>query len=244
MEQPGRIAFHSVIVCTGGEGLHEVDFAPVLLQPRRVVHVRPGQVHRFRFARAYEATMLVFVDEVANLTMPQWPIGPKWFDLTEQQATESHEALALLRHEQSAPRPAPVRDRATAGLLQFAIVRLGLDAQHDSDQSGLPEPYVELMQQFEDGSGWSRSVTERAARLGYSPRTLTRACKAATDRTAKEVIDYRVILEAQRLLVNRNTTVDHVSRELSFSEPSNFTKFFRRATGESPDAWRARHLAD
>ena len=243
MAKPGRIGFHSVIICTGGEGLHEVDFAPVVVKPGRVIHVWPGQVHRFRFGRDYDAAMLLFLDEAADLTTPRWPIGPQWFDLSDEEMSLSAEALAVLAHEQVAQRSAESRQRATAGALQLLIVRLGLDVHPETRRTGLPEPYVRLMEQLGDGSGWSRSVTDRAARLGYSQRTLSRACKTATGRSAKEVIDDRIVLEAQRLLVNQTTTVEAVARELSFSEVGNFTKFFRRMRGENPDAWRRRHMA-
>lgn len=70
---------------------------------------------------------------------------------------------------------------------------------------------------------------------------LTRACQQATGRTAKQVIDDRIMLEARRLLVHPTTTIDAIARQLSFSEAGNFAKFFQRHAGENPDAWRNRN---
>jgi AraC-like DNA-binding protein len=85
-----------------------------------------------------------------------------------------------------------------------------------------------------------RSGHGYAVRLGYSARTLTRACRAATGRSAKELIDARVALEAQRLLAHTDLPVAAIGRSLGFSEPTNFGKFFAREVGETPGAFRSR----
>ena len=246
MERPGRLYFHIVIICTGGEGLHEVDFTPVNLKSGRLVHVRPGQVHRWRFSRSYEATILFFGELPPVLDSLVPAIGPQWRDLGREQYERCRRLIDLTTEELSMVRSPQRRDQALAGARNLLAVNLGIDqdaeeAAHEGDVN-LPVPYVELMKQFETKNDWSRSVTDRAKRLGYSARTLTRACQAAVDRTAKEVIDDRVMLEARRLLINRDNTVDQVARQLSFSEASNFAKFFHRLSGENPEAWRIRQL--
>jgi AraC-like DNA-binding protein len=75
--------------------------------------------------------------------------------------------------------------------------------------------------------------------LGYSVRTLTRACRTATGGTAKAYVDGRVLLEAKRLLVHTHAPTSAVAAELGFRDPSDFTKFFRRHDGRTPAAFRA-----
>ncbi len=242
MQLPGRVYFHVVIICTGGEGLHEVDFTPVALHPGRVVHVQPGQVHRWRFGRNYEATIVFFRDDdCAHIGSDGWPIGPRSFDLGKAEQRRNSDLINLMLDEYDMGRSTESRNRALRGALQLLIVNLGLDQKRQSNTTDLPKPYIELMDQLEQSRGWSRSVKGRAELLGYSSRTLTRACQAAVGLNAKEVIDSRVMLEARRLLVHSDNTVEGVARELSFSEASNFAKFFSRMTGENPESWRTRH---
>ncbi len=246
MERPGRLYFHIVIICTGGEGLHEVDFTPVNLKPGRVVHVRPGQVHRWRFSRPFEATILFFRELPSALDSLGPAIGPQWRDLDRDQFERCGQLIDLTVDELTVARSAERRNQALVGALSLLVVNLGLDEDvHPALRSGLvdlPKPYLDLMRQFEISGDWSRSVTDRAKRLGYAPRTLSRASQAAIGRTAKEVIDDRVMLEARRLLINRDNTIDYVARQLSFTEASNFAKFFHRLAGENPEAWRIRQL--
>lgn len=241
MRRPGRVFFHVALICTGGEGLHEVDFTPVMLQPRRVVHVRPGQVHRWRFARDYAATVVMFSDATGTLRGSGWPVGPRWFDLEDDEWSRTKDVLRMIRHEMKLGRSVERRDRSLNGALQMLIVNLGLDLPRHQDTATLPGPYIELLNQMEDDADWSRSVKDRARRLGYSRRTLTRACLTATGRTAKEVIDDRVVLEAQRLLIDSDHSISAIANHLAFSESSNFSKFFHRATGTAPTAWRGHH---
>jgi AraC-like DNA-binding protein len=85
----------------------------------------------------------------------------------------------------------------------------------------------------------TRRVEDYAARLGCSVRTLTRASLAVTGRTAKQVVDDRVALEARRLLACTPLSVAEVGRRLGFPEPTNFGRFFHREVGLSPGAFRA-----
>ena len=238
MQRPGRVYFNVAIICTGGEGLHEVDFMPVSLQPGRVVHIQPGQVHRWRFARDYEATILFFHrDPEAR----GWSIGPSWHDLSDAEQERSMHLIDMTLDEYGLDRATGSLHRALRGAIELITVNLGLDRTNQSDLGRMPKPYVELMTQLETDRTWSRSVKDRAELLGYSARTLSRACQAATGKTAKEVIDDRILLEARRLLIHGANSVESVGRELSFTEASNFAKYFHRMTGENPEAWRNRH---
>lgn len=81
-------------------------------------------------------------------------------------------------------------------------------------------------------------VQHYARMLSYSPRTLTRACQAATGLGAKEFIDRRLVIEAKRLLVGSETPVLAIGKSLGFNDSSNFVRFFARHAGSSPRAYR------
>lgn len=244
MQRPGRLQFHVAILCTGGEGWHEVDFTPITMQPGRVVHVMPGQVHKWCLDQPYEATIVFCSDtEWPERHFDRWPIGPRWFDLGDAELRRSLQIIEFMLGEYEIDRTSQSRNRALAGALRLLFVNLGLDQLASGNRPDMPQPYLDLMDQLGNTLGWSRSVTDHADELGYSTRTLTRACQNAVGLTAKQVVDDRIMLEARRLLVHADTTVETVARQLSFSESSNFAKFFRRNAGENPDTWRTHQLS-
>ena len=55
---------------------------------------------------------------------------------------------------------------------------------------------------------------------------------------AKAHIDRRVALEAKRLLVHTNHSVESIAARLGFSESTNFVKFFKRVESLTPSSFR------
>ena len=133
-------------------------------------------------------------------------------------------AAALLRHQRAG-------ELLRIALLTAADPPAATDAESRT--------FARFRRELEDGHPDSRRVEDYAARLGCSVRTLTRASLAVTGRTAKQVVDDRVALEARRLLACTQLSVAEVGRRLGFGEPTNFGRFFHREVGESPGAFRA-----
>ncbi|MEZ0021947.1 AraC-like DNA-binding protein [Kitasatospora sp. MAP12-15] len=121
--------------------------------------------------------------------------------------------------------------------LLLRIARLPHPGDHDPTAGG--ETFRAFQRELEASFAVNRNAHDYAARIGYSSRTLTRACLAATGRTAKELIDLRVALEAKRLLAHTRLPVAAIGRMLGFTEPTNFGKYFTRATGHTPGEFRA-----
>lgn len=85
------------------------------------------------------------------------------------------------------------------------------------------------------------SAARLARSLRVSSSTVSRTCKDVLGHSAKEVVDRRVALEAQRLLVHSSSTPVAIGELLGFSEPTNFLKFFRRRVGVTLEAFRQPH---
>jgi AraC-like DNA-binding protein len=59
--------------------------------------------------------------------------------------------------------------------------------------------------------------------------------------TFQQVVDEIRFAVARDLLANADMALDQISVVLRYSEPSAFTRAFRRWAGQSPSAWRASH---
>ena len=86
----------------------------------------------------------------------------------------------------------------------------------------------------------SPSVAELAAGQGLHPDHLSAAVKRATGRTAGDWAAEALAAEARGLLVDPAAPVKEVAYRLGFSEPTAFSRFFKRQTGASPTAFRRR----
>ena len=62
--------------------------------------------------------------------------------------------------------------------------------------------------------------------------------KDLTGETPSQIIRRAVTLEAKRLLVYRELTVEQVGRQLEFKDPSYFGRYFKWEVGISPRVFR------
>lgn len=64
--------------------------------------------------------------------------------------------------------------------------------------------------------------------------------RTETGRTAKDLINDRILARAKQLLgTSEDMTVAQVSRSLGFEYPQHFVRFFKALTGSTPSQWRS-----
>jgi len=80
-----------------------------------------------------------------------------------------------------------------------------------------------------------------AQALGLSESRLNRVCRAAAGKSALEVVQDRLTLEARRRLIHVAGPVSSLAYELGFEDPAYFWRFFKRRTGLTPREFRRRH---
>lgn len=83
-------------------------------------------------------------------------------------------------------------------------------------------------------------LPDLAREMGISERHLQRLCRQATGLSAHGFIDQIRLREACRLLAYTRMQVQEVGFALGFDDPAYFARAFRRGTGLSPAAYRAR----
>jgi AraC family transcriptional activator of pobA len=83
-----------------------------------------------------------------------------------------------------------------------------------------------------------RLISFYAEKLAMTADRLNDHVKRATGVTAGHLIRQRVLTEAKRQLVFTNQPIHEISYDLAFSDPSHFTRFFRKQAGMTPQAFR------
>lgn len=63
--------------------------------------------------------------------------------------------------------------------------------------------------------------------------------KTETGRTAKDLINSRILARAKELLQSDTLSVTQISQRIGFEYPQHFVRFFKALTGKTPSQWRA-----
>ncbi len=240
-----RASFHQLIVCTAGQGSHEVDFEPLKLNRGTVLRIYPGQVQQFVPDPVFEARMVVWPREShhPDPALPAWYPGsdtPTRWDVDDVQLNRTLGWIEELADEQNRFDGSQHRVGLQLALLCCLLLRIGIELPHGHvEVNNLPKPYLDFRALVEDRLYQRPSIGSLARELGYSTRTLDRACDQVSGQTAKKVLDQRVALEVRRLLTHSRAPISQIAVNLGFGDPSNFSKFVKKHLGDAPNALRA-----
>lgn len=240
---PIRADFHQLTVVRSGRGTASVDFVSCDCGPGTVLHIRPGQVQRLptgpdgRLAGLDAIVVLFTADFPPRLPLLDLEFGPAVLSAP----LPVIESAAELESEYRRQNETPLSVELLRQLLAVVLLRIArLPRPLDVGSAEGTEVFYAFRREVERSYATTRDVQDYAARLGYAPRTLSRACAEATGKTAKQFLDARVTLEAKRLLVHTDLVIAAIGRAVGFSEPTNFGKFFAREVGMTPGAFRAK----
>lgn len=83
-------------------------------------------------------------------------------------------------------------------------------------------------------------LADLAGALGVTPTHLSRAVKAATGRTAADLLTERIHHAARSLLADTDQPAKDIARHLGFGSAAYFTRFMQHHAGQPPTALRRR----
>ncbi|WDZ87733.1 AraC family transcriptional regulator [Micromonospora cathayae] len=235
--RPVLVPADHLVLVTGGHGTLEVDFQPLACRPGSLLRIRPGQAVR-RVDPLDAHVVRWAAGSLHGLDLPPDPV-PTLTQLNgEDEEAVVTEVSQLVVDYRRYGRGSPAGERLLRHQLAVLLLRLALTATPPATGTEI-RTFRRLCQEVERHYRRTRRVEDYADRLGCSVRTLTRACLAVTGRSAKQVVDERVALQARRLLAATDEPIAGIGRHLGFPEPTNFGRFFSREAGLSPGAFRA-----
>ena len=83
-----------------------------------------------------------------------------------------------------------------------------------------------------------KTVSHYTELMNLSSYQLNEITKATIDKTASELINDRIILEAKRNLLATPSQIKEIADYLGYEDVSYFIRFFKKQTGFSPEAFR------
>ncbi|WP_447761266.1 helix-turn-helix domain-containing protein [Pseudomonas moraviensis] len=234
-----------------GQAELEIEGQRTQLETPAIQVLPPLSVHGFRFSEDVEGFIVTLATPLINHLQAQ--LGDSVHALARAEnypAGEDGDYLnslfAALQAEYNGHQPA--REMLMHSLVSVIMVWVSRQAIVRHKASQRPQRQREYLNCFiqlvEETYRQHVKVEDLAHRLGISVSHLNGTCRELAGQPALQIMHERQLLEAKRLLTYTSMTIYEMSELLGFSDPTNFTRLFRRRVGISPKAFRDRLKAE
>lgn len=227
------------------EGELELDFVSYGLAPGQAVFWAPGQICRLAL-RGFSGWRLDFgldtfcqsgLDDglLSELGLFAPQAGQPLLTIPAREGRELGQIWQWWQREQDGQAFA----RQLAGsYLRLVLLRCGrLRAAEPANDEILPQVQNELWPRFrqlleQNFRRW-HAVSTYAETLAVTPGHLNELVKQASGRSAKQLIQDRLMLEARRAAWFSQASLKEIAYELGFEDPAYFSRLFKRCSGQS-----------
>ena len=246
-----RHDYYTALLIKKAAGKHLIDFESYPLNGLQVYFITPGQVHQI-----IEETMsigYVMVFSVEFLIQNNIPISfindlnlfnnynqnpPLNLQLEQLgKLTYYCEEMIASQHNNH-----QFKTAATGALLKLFLIYCNQSCTQPTDNTQQLEAGNSILKNFKDlveehYLAWHHT-SDYAKTLNITPDHLNRTIKLFVGKTAKNYIQSRRTIAAKRLLYFSSLSVKEIGYQLGFSEPANFSAFFKKNTGLSPSQFK------
>ncbi|NHM08025.1 helix-turn-helix domain-containing protein [Flavobacterium sp. CYK-4] len=242
-----RHDFYFLLFVANGSGRHAIDFIEYQVSDNVVFFVRPGQVHELVLQAGASGFIIQFTadfyapKEIPVLQVLRKVSGQNFCKLSvegfEQIAAMSQRIFHEFSQKQFRYQEAI---KSYLNLLFIALARQSSNSAAMPDKSKLyaQERLEEFQDLLERHISTKKQVTDYAQMLSMTSYQLNAITKSLVQKTASELINDHIVLEAKRMLMATSSLINQLADALGYDDPSYFIRFFKKKTGSTPEAFR------
>ncbi|WP_044086764.1 AraC family transcriptional regulator [Lewinella cohaerens] len=243
--------YYTVIWIQEGSGEHLIDFNRYPLAVNDVFFVSPRQVHRLlpsekpygwviTFSRDFLAHNHINEDFITEMNLFGHFEERPPLQLPVEVAKRAQVLLSYLSEVYKSD--APYRMASMSAYLKLFLIDCHAQCQLPAPLPGSDQGGSTILREFKklitEHFYEQHQVQEYAQRLHISAKYLNQVVKSLLGKTAKELIQEKIILNAKRSLRFTDHSIKEIAYELGFQDPLYFSSFFKKCTGESPSRFR------
>ncbi len=244
---PHRHNYFTVLWSQNTSGIHRIDYKEYIMQANEIFFVTPNQVHQILhndnpggivilFTCSFLDKNFIDMNFISNLGLfseigesPPIKIDDK---TTKALMKISQDMIDTFESDK------PFRFDSIGAYLKLFLIECNKFAHHaKSDNTQTIQSSKSILRKFKDllelhFIEWHK-VNEYATQLNISPDYLNNAIKSGIGKTAKELIQQRIVLESKRLGLHTELSSKEIAYQLGFDDPSHFSRFFKNAENQS-----------
>ena len=242
-----RHDFFFILALKKGAGKHEIDFTGYKVHDNTIFFLRPGQVHQLILKAGCTGFLVEFntefyhpKDKLSNQRLRK--ASSKNFCALEISRFNKLQAILSSMFQEFTAREEGYKDIIKSSLDIFFIEFIRQSPNPNAGAS-VTNPYSqerfeEFMELLDRHIATHKQVAQYTDLMNLSPYQLNEITKLSVGKTASELINEHIILEAKRYLLATPNQVKEIADQLGYEDTSYFIRFFKKHTGHSPEAFR------
>lgn len=242
-----RHDFFFILALRKGSGKHEIDFTAYNVTNNCIFFLRPGQVHQLELKAGSTGYLVEFNTEF------YFPKNASASQRLRRASNKNYCEFPINRFNK-------LQAILTSMFLEFNAKEEGY---FDFIKSSLDIFFIELVRQSSHLNGEIKTVnsytqkrleeflellnkyifTQKQASyytglMNLSAYQLNEITKSSMGKTASDLINEYIILEAKRYLLATSNQIKDIADLLGYEDSSYFIRFFKKHVGQSPEAFR------
>jgi AraC-like DNA-binding protein/quercetin dioxygenase-like cupin family protein len=238
--------YYELIFLEEGEGFHSIEDEKFVVSTPEFYFLKPGQLHFWQFTSVPKGFVVLFMESEFD-PIKEAGLISLYRDLSVNMrigllsGTYPGNILQEIFNEYQVN--SGYSRTIIHGLLKALIGKL---LQITEKEKKKPEKPVSMFDRFQrllaNECPRLHKVNEFADLLHTTPQNLNAICRKQMNKTASELINERILLEAKRNILHTDSTINEIAELMNFNDPSHFVKFFRKSEGLTPLQFRAKYF--
>ncbi|MEH6452851.1 MAG: helix-turn-helix transcriptional regulator [Psychromonas sp.] len=218
---------HSVLITQSGEGLLEWEEGEKVIEPNSLVVLPAGKSFRFTIkGEHWDLCWLLLHDE--HEFLKQKAFSKRVYPCSDAENIRLVFSLLALERQKSS------LFRVTSLVQLFRYLKQNLSQEQQIAETRLDQAFTKVEQALHQA--WN--VSSIADLCHYSEPHLYRLCKQQYGMGPKQKLQEMRIEKAKQLLIDTQWPINELAQRLGFSDPHNFSNFFKKFVGVSPKGYR------
>lgn len=247
-----RSLYYQIIIVNSGYGVFWIDIESFEVSKESIIVYAEGQLQVLEDIKNIDGDVLLFsqqflysnsndeeisenlgIIDLLSFTPPIIPSKEKYTDIMK--------IIKQLKVENSM-----MRDRIQSSIIHYLFriflfkVEQSLANQENIRLKDSSDYRIILLfrKLLEENYYRKKNVTFYASKLFITTKKLNEVIKGYINKTAKELINERIILETKRQLIHSDLTIKEIGYLVGFNDPTNFNKYFKKYIKQTPAEYR------
>ncbi len=250
-------SYYQIIWFKNGSGKHFVDFKEYEVNENSIFFIARDQVHYFDEKTEYEGILFHFnesfiiqkdseVEFFLKCSLFNNPHQIPFCSISDDMVTTLNLYLKLMQQELATGNDHFGSEELLRLYLKSFLIQIQR-RKNDIEKSNAKFPFhtdekkmqlTRFINFIDENYKKGLSVSQYAGLMNCSSRTLSDLTQNYLSKTPSQMIQERIVVEAQRMLLHSELNISQIADHLGFEDPSYFVKYFKRYLHLSPSDFK------